>query len=105
MTGIIFLKLIPGVKKHKIPEYVFVIIHPERINDHTDTELLKKLGRDDYKPQYINFSSPLLVSMFEKLCKKVPVNLRIEEMLPRPDQLLSQNEEQFVSEFVVQWQG
>jgi hypothetical protein len=60
-------------------------------------------GRDDYKPQYIDFASPLLVRVFEKMLTKVSVQLQLEEMLPAPGHLYQTGQDMLVSELVVQW--
>ncbi len=41
-----------------------------------------KAGRDDYKPQYISFTNPYLVDLFERMCHKVTDVMEIQEMLP-----------------------
>ncbi|MCW3104367.1 MAG: Lantibiotic dehydratase protein [Bacteroidetes bacterium] len=89
--------------QNKIPEEVFIFVNPNRNADNIDPGLLKKIGRDDYKPQYIHFGDPLLVNLFEKLISKVPATLRVEEMLPSADSLLEFNSQKHVTEFVVQW--
>ncbi|WP_222931317.1 hypothetical protein, partial [Xanthovirga aplysinae] len=60
-------------------------------------------GRDDYKPQYINFNNSLLVRLFGRMIGKAPASIKIEEMTPSSKELLSFNGEDLVSEFVVQW--
>jgi hypothetical protein len=79
-------------------------VNPHREGDPPVTpELLRKTGRDDYKPQYIHFNNPLLVHLFERLTGKVPQVLKIEEMLPHAGHLATINGEKFVTEYVVQW--
>ncbi len=90
-------------KAHSITDEVFVSINPNRNLFGIDPELMKKLGRDDYKPQYIHFNDPLLVQLFEKLVTKAPSTLKIEEMLPSSQHLLSIENQRFVTEFIVQW--
>ena len=53
----------------------------------------------------MNFHTPILLSLFEKLIKKTPRLLRIQEMLPNSEQLLKINNKKHVSEFVLQWNG
>ena len=89
--------------KQGMPDEVFVFINTNRGNQDIDPELTKKLTRDDYKPQYINFRNPLLVNLFEKIIGKVPTSLKIEEMLPNSAQMLKIDQQRFVSEFMVQW--
>ncbi len=45
-------------------------------------EVATPQSRDDYKPQYIDFESPLFVNLFGRLLKRVVLQLKIEEMLP-----------------------
>jgi hypothetical protein len=90
-------------KAQGIADEVFVTISPDRHQVDAEPERMKKLGRDDYKPQYIHFDDPLLVNLFEKLMAKVPITLKIVEMLPNSRQLLPINGQPFVTEFVVQW--
>ena len=71
--------------------------------ENIDPEQMKKLGRDDYKPQYISFRNPFLVKLFEKSLIKVPETLKLEEMLPASNQLVQIVNSRYVTEFVVQW--
>ena len=88
---------------HQMPDEVFVLINPNRWHTDIDPELTKRLTRDDYKPQYIDFSNPFLVSLFEKIVVKVPATLKIQEMLPSSKQMLKIDGKRYVSEFVIQW--
>lgn len=87
-------------KEQEMPDEVFVFINPDR---YASDNSVKKQGRDDYKPQYINFNSPLLVSFFERMSGKISDMLKIEEMLPSSSTLLTLGKERYVAEFVVQW--
>jgi lantibiotic biosynthesis protein len=98
-----FLKLNLWRKKAGLPDQVFVYITNHGEMETLTPEQLAKLGRDSYKPQYINFNSHLLVNLLSKMIDRVPVLLRAEEMLPGPEQLLSFRNEKFVSEYVLQW--
>lgn len=91
--------------KHKIPDEVFVFIYSQnqRYENAEQAKNAKKLSRDDYKPQYICFNNPFLVDLFEKLLTKVPISLRIEEMLPNSEQLYKMGKRKHIAEFVVQW--
>lgn len=91
-------------KGNKIPDEVFVFVNTNRWGDaNMDEEAMKKLTRDDYKPQYIDFTNPLLVNLLEKLIDRVPSSMKIVEMLPNSKQMLKVDDSRFVSEFVVQW--
>lgn len=85
----------------KIPDEVFIYIKNEN-EEGNSSKAKKKFSRDDYKPQYICFSNPFLARLFEKQVDKVTKELRIEEMLPSTEQLLSINGKRYVTEFVVQ---
>ncbi|MBL3657010.1 lantibiotic dehydratase [Fulvivirga sediminis] len=92
-------------KGQEIPQEVFVHVNQDRFgkNKDIDEEARKKITKDDYKPQYIDFRNPLFVNLLEKLFKKVPLNLRVVEILPSSSQMLRVDNERFVTEFVVQW--
>jgi len=89
-----------------IPDEVFVFVNPNRDNQNAAAEnpdAYKKLGRDDYKPQYLCFKNPLLLIQFEKMLHRVPEVLKIEEMLPGSQELLKMSADRRVTESVVQW--
>ncbi|MBL6449547.1 lantibiotic dehydratase [Fulvivirga sp. 29W222] len=91
-------------KDNNIPDEVFVFVNTNRWGDEgMDEDAMKKLTRDDYKPQYIDFTNPLLVHLLEKLIDRVPASMKIVEMLPNSKQMLKVDDSRFVSEFVVQW--
>ena len=85
-----------------LPDEVFIYVDPSR-GANVAAELKKRLTRDDYKPQYIDFRQPLLVNLFEKLALKTPQSMKIVEMLPTSDQMLKIDDKRYVSEFVMQW--
>ncbi|MCH8957633.1 lantibiotic dehydratase, partial [candidate division KSB1 bacterium] len=82
-----------------MPDEVFTFVNPRGQQENIGSESFKKVTRDDYKPQYICFKNPFLVSLFEKLLHKVPVNLKIEEMLPNSQQLLEIGKHRRITEF------
>lgn len=88
---------------NNLPEEAFIFVGDRGPAENIPEEDRKKLGKDDYKPQYMNFSNPLLVNLFEKSITKVPVSLKIEEMLPGSEQLFRLGKEKHVIEFMVQW--
>ena len=85
-----------------LPDEVFVYVDPYR-GANVDPKLGKRLTRDDYKPQYINFNQPLLVNLFEKLAQKTPQAMKVVEMLPTSEQMLKIDGKRYVTEFVMQW--
>jgi len=80
---------------HELPRHVFVRLGPAY-----DSKLRNK---DDRKPQFVSFDSPLLVSVFEKLLPKTEAALEISEMLPAPEQLTRIDGKRHVTEHVFQW--
>lgn len=89
-------------KKLEIGAEAFININPKKSYE---TDSIQKLGRDDYKPQYLNFENPLFINLFEKLISKKPTLIKIEEMLPNSSQLAKITNEGFVTEMVFQWYG
>ncbi|CAN5826209.1 hypothetical protein BH11BAC7_BH11BAC7_04250 [soil metagenome] len=89
--------------KNDIPVEVFMFVADRNTLESLDEEAKKKLGKDDYKPQYINFNNPLLINLFEKAITKVPATLKIEEMLPSSEHLFQLGKEKHIVEFMVQW--
>lgn len=64
----------------------------------------KQLSRDLHKPQYIDFRNPLLVNLFGHAVNNLDrfvVNL--EERLPGQDDLIGYGDEQYVTEFILQF--
>ncbi|MGH7202893.1 MAG: lantibiotic dehydratase, partial [Candidatus Levyibacteriota bacterium] len=55
------------------------------------------------KPQYISFSNPFFVTLFERIIAKANTKLTIEEMLPTTKQTLLVDKEKRTTEFVNQW--
>lgn len=100
-----FIRLNEWRLERGIPEEVFVFILPQTTPELIPAEGAKRLGRDDYKPQYVSFRNPLLVKLLEGLMSKAPESCKIEEMLPRSDQLLGTKEGRRVTEFLIQTYG
>jgi hypothetical protein len=89
--------------EHQIPDEVFISLF-ERHHARAMLAPGQQLhSRDDYKPQYICFRNPFLVTLFAKLLPKVSNSLTMEEMLPSSEQLLTLGAQQHVTEWVVQW--
>jgi lantibiotic biosynthesis protein len=61
-------------REHEIPDRVVFIEHVHH-----------EIRRDLYKPQYLDFTSPLLVSLLRTALRQNPESLTFEEMLPQPD--------------------
>jgi len=85
----------------KMPDEIFLFVNPDRLNTHRGEG--GAYTRDDYKPQYISFTNPLLVNLWEKVIRKAQAFIKIEEMLPGSADLMEMNGRRFVSESSVQW--
>lgn len=90
-------------KRHGIPDRVFAAITHHGELRQLEADHLRKLGRDDYKPQYLDFTNPLLVRLFEKLIGKTPRGITITEMLPAPEHLCRIRGRPYVTEATLQW--
>ncbi|HEX4888000.1 MAG TPA: lantibiotic dehydratase [Luteibaculaceae bacterium] len=88
-----------------IPDRVFIYLTNSGEQQGLNNEQLRRLGRDGYKPQFISFTSPLLVNLFADMIARVPVQLRVDEAFPGEDQMLQCNGERWVNECVVQWKS
>jgi lantibiotic biosynthesis protein len=102
-----FLKVQEWRKQIGLPDEVFVMINTDRFADLSALNINNdgpvKLGRDDYKPQYIHFNNPILLEYMEKMLQKVSYFMRIDEMLPSSEQLNGEPGNQFVTETIIQW--
>ncbi len=95
-----YTRIIQWKNDLQLPGRVFV----RAIEKSKRAELVEsgKAGRDDYKPQYIDFNTVLFISLFEKLVTKAEDSIYIEEMYPLPEQQLSIHGENHVTEFYLQ---
>lgn len=91
-------------KRLNIMNEVFISVNPYRATV-PDAKVVngKKPGKDDYKPQYINFLNPISMNAFERCIPKILTVLKIEEMLPAPEHLAIIQDDKMVTEYVVQW--
>lgn len=87
----------------EMPYEVFIFLMGRMGNQDLKPEEARRLGRDDYKPQYIDFRNPFLTNLFRKVVKKATRTLRIEEMLPNSEQLAIIGGKKRVTEFLIQW--
>jgi lantibiotic biosynthesis protein len=89
-----FIRLNNWLTDNKIPEEVFLFLRKRAYQGTPDD---KREGlHDDYKPQYLSFHNPLLLTMFKKLLLRSGNYITLEEVYPRP----AQNR---VSEYLIQW--
>jgi hypothetical protein len=99
-----YLKVNAWKKTYNIPNEVFILIYSRHeISYLKRSPSIKRLSRDDYKPQYIDFNNPLLVRLFARIVRKVPQVLTVYEMLPNSRQMLKVNNKSYATEFLVQW--
>jgi hypothetical protein len=86
-----FIRIQQWRKKFGLPGRVFIKI----ISSKSNSSANRQKG-DHYKPQYIDFESPVFIQLFGKLLPKVQDELLIEEMLPAIE------EKQYASEFLIE---
>lgn len=83
-----------------LPADVFVTLDPQRgRRDYSPGAR----GRDAHKPQYVSFRSPLFSDLFASIVRRTTRMLKVEEMLPAPDQLFVCGGGRYVCEVVFQW--
>ncbi len=101
----VFLQIDAWRRSLGLPDEVFVAMSDHQEVAQLPPEEARKLSREAYKPQYIHFSNPLLVDLLVKMLHKLPRILRVQEMLPSSEQLLSVNGKPCVTEVVVEWKN
>ncbi|MDB5256381.1 MAG: hypothetical protein JWM14_1076 [Chitinophagaceae bacterium] len=91
--------------QHSIEEDVFLRKNSNRIQMIAQIkERDKEFVKEDYKPQYINFLNPLLVNIFEKSIRNTKAEkIKLEEVYPKKDQLLTIDGNPHVTETLLQW--
>ena len=90
--------------KFGLPDEVFIKITSHQEIESLDQETLKEVGRDGYKPQYLDFRQlPMVCNLFKKLLSKVPIELTVSEMKPVASEMLETEKGKFVSELMMQW--
>lgn len=98
-----YVRLNRWLIENSIDHEVFIVLKTNRFAKDEINEKGKKAGQDDYKPQYINFSNPLLVELFSDMISKPFKYLKIEEMVPNFDELQLVSGEEYISEFIANW--
>lgn len=96
-----FVRLHEWREQHDLPAHVFIFLRSPYIP--TVPGETAKLQRDDYKPQYICFTQPLLVGLFRKLLARAGAYCYLEEMLPHAAHLAEQGPESTVTEYLLHW--
>lgn len=94
-----FRRLQQWLKDWKIPHLMFFTLHEHRLS----RGAVEGLKKDDYKPQFIDFKNPLLLPLVEKLFKRVPKILKIQEMLPLPEHLPQIGKQRYAHEWLLNW--
>ncbi|TXC85241.1 lantibiotic dehydratase [Luteibaculum oceani] len=88
----------------RLPDEVFIKITNHQELETLDYEVVKEIGRDAYKPQYLDFRQlPMVCNLFKKLLSKVPIQLAISEMKPNAGEMIATKEGRFVTELMMQW--
>ncbi|NII82852.1 lantibiotic dehydratase [Pedobacter sp. SG908] len=89
-----FIRLNNWLDRNKIPKEIFIFLRKRAYQAKPEG---KREGlHDDYKPQYLSFTHPLLVGMFKKLLLRAGEYITLEEVFPKPDQ-------NTVREYLIQW--
>jgi hypothetical protein len=78
-----------------IPNLVYYSVIPDKSEG-------RDIPRDQFKPQYLDFSAPILVDQFHRQIR-TGSRVKLEEMLPLPEQLEQQGDSVFCKEWVVEW--
>lgn len=92
-----FLKVNSWRIKHKIPEKVFIKTNVGFKN------ISKGGSKDEIKPQFLDFSNPMMVNLFAKQCKKVTYEMQFEEMLPAIEEMNHIGTQRHAIEQIVTW--
>lgn len=96
-----FIRLNVWRVQHGLPEQCFLFLRSSYIPISTSPQ--SKLQRDDYKPQYLSFSHPLLVLLFRKLLSRAGEWCYMEEMLPTTSHVTAGEGEGIVKEYLLHW--
>lgn len=107
-----FLRVNCWALEHDLPPCVFITLSPIEVDssdegaNHSAADSRQSGDRDTdaYKPQYIDFSAPALVSHLGRELKKVRTLLKVEEMLPGRGEMPLVNGQEAAVELVVQWE-
>lgn len=98
-----YLRIVQWAYQNNIPDEIFVRLSTAVKTENSPGRTVQsKLRNHDYKPQYINFTNLILVSLFASILQRVEDYITIEEMLPSSEQLFDYNGDRRITEFVVQ---
>ena len=82
-----------------LPEQCFLFLKSAYMP--VENEQKSQLQRDDYKPQYMDFSHPLLLSLFRKVLSRAGGWCYLEEMLPSAEHVAADGG--IVKEYLLHW--
>jgi len=94
-----FLRLQAWRLRHGLPEHAFLFLRSPYIKTRPGQQ--NRLQRDDYKPQYLCFTQPLLVALLKKLLSRAGEYCYLEEMLPHASHLPAGGGT--VTEYMLHW--
>lgn len=101
-----FHRLLEWHRSNNIPDQVFYRLIPmdeQSVQSDDSDPSASDIDFTQFKPQYMNFESPLFVKMIDKQLRQTDYGLVIEEMSPTPSELPIQNErEKYVSELLIE---
>jgi hypothetical protein len=89
-----FSKVKKWQEQNNIPVYAFFRVD----RGHKDRK-----RKDDYKPQFMDFSNPFFVRIFRKAIQNVSTDLLIEETLPHPSDMIKRSGKLHAYELAIQW--
>jgi lantibiotic biosynthesis protein len=101
-----FLRIQQWRLQHQLPQRLFITLSPIEVNSNeklTNTSFAD--SGDLYKPQYIDFAIPALISHFGRALVYVNTMLKMEEFLPGEAEMVEVNGKKRAAELVVQWEG
>ncbi len=113
-TWILYKEALQDTLDIKDPIEFFIKINLWRIDENIPEEVFVYFERhngskrpvgDGYKPQYINFSNPFLVTLFKKKADKCLTTMNIQEMLPSSKELMKIDGKRHVIESLFQWKN
>jgi hypothetical protein len=93
-----YLRLAAWQTSSGLPAHVFLFLKSYAMP--AGKEDKQKLTKDDYKPQYICFSQPLMTGLFRKLLGRAGQHIYLEEMLPHVSHLANVHP---VTEHLIHW--
>ncbi len=99
-----FLRLNLWREQENIPDELYFKLIPNYKGKVNTSKKAKKIPKDFYKPQYIDFNNPLMVELFEKQATNIK-NCKVifEERYPNKKQIINFKDNSFVTEQIFQF--